>query len=161
MNIPPFLVNLVAEFEGYRSHAYLCPAGVWTIGHGTTRIAGKPVVKGLSVTPDRAMALLRDDLERFAGNIYPWFEVTPTQGQGAAMVSLAYNIGASAFRCSSVLRKFNQRDISGAGEAFLLWNKATVKGRRVVLPGLVARRERERSVFLSLGRFRDLFPDLA
>ena len=28
--------NLIKEFEGFRSRAYLCPAGVWTIGYGNT-----------------------------------------------------------------------------------------------------------------------------
>ena len=30
-------INLIKKFEGLRLEAYLCPAGVWTIGYGHTK----------------------------------------------------------------------------------------------------------------------------
>ena len=36
-------VDLIKRWEGCRTNAYLCPAGVWTIGYGTTKINGKPI----------------------------------------------------------------------------------------------------------------------
>ena len=76
--------------------------------------------------------------------------VTPSGGQLGAMVSLAYNIGvgqpggAADFADSTVRRRFLAGDLAGAANAFRLWRFAG--GRE--LPGLVARREAERAVFL-------------
>jgi lysozyme len=61
------------------------------------------------------------------------------------MLSLAYNIGPGAFSGSSVLKRFNQGDMQGAADAFLMWNKGGGK----VLKGLTRRREAERELFLS------------
>ena len=30
------LIDKIKEFEGYKSKAYRCPAGVWTCGYGHT-----------------------------------------------------------------------------------------------------------------------------
>jgi len=47
----PFLAKpIVKEFEGLRLQAYLCPAGVWTIGYGHAR----GVRKGDTITQDAA-----------------------------------------------------------------------------------------------------------
>lgn len=62
-----------------------------------------------------------------------------------AMASLAYNIGISAFRKSTLLKKFNKEDVLGAADQFLVWNK--VKGK--VVDGLTNRRKKERELFLS------------
>jgi lysozyme len=65
------------------------------------------------------------------------------------MLSLTYNIGITAFRCSTVLAKFNVGDIAAAAEAFLMWDKATVNGQLTVVPGLYNRRVQERTIFLT------------
>ena len=65
------------------------------------------------------------------------------------MLSLTYNIGTGAFSTSTVLRKVNSGDIAGAADAFLLWDKGTVDGQLVVIPGLLKRRQAERTVFLT------------
>ena len=151
MNLPEQTFALIAEFEGFRSHAYKCSAGVWTIGYGTTNAARlMQIGPGSVVTEPQALNMMRRTVQKFMDALEPWFEREPSDAQRAAMASLAYNIGAGAFVRSTVLRKFNAGDILGAGQAFLSWNKATVKGRKVTLPGLANRRERERSVFLGL-----------
>jgi lysozyme len=63
----------------------------------------------------------------------------------AALVSLAYNIGAAAFARSSVLRAHNRGDKAAAARAFALWNKA---GGRVIR-GLVTRRAKEAALYVS------------
>lgn len=70
----------------------------------------------------------------------------PTQNQFDAMASLCWNIGPGNFAKSSVVRRLNEGDITGAGNAFRLWNKAGGK----VLRGLEARREAERAMFLKV-----------
>ncbi|MCC2976250.1 lysozyme [Sphingomonas sp. PL-96] len=62
--------------------------------------------------------------------------------QLAAAISLAYNIGTNGYCGSTVARRFNAGDWSGACDAFLMWNKA---GGRVV-QGLVNRRRAERDL---------------
>ena len=71
------------------------------------------------------------------------------QNQKDAMISLIYNIGQSAFKNSTVLRMFNAGNYTLAADAFLMWNKATVNGEKVVLAGLQRRRVAERDLFLT------------
>jgi lysozyme len=142
--IPEQAIELVAEFEGFRSHVYLCPAGVRTIGYGTTQYAGRVIPPGLSISEPVARNWLRADLERFGDKIRPLIKVALSVNEWAAILSLAYNIGPSAFRRSSVLRNLNAGERLAAADSFLMWKKANGK----VLKGLVRRREAERKLFL-------------
>lgn len=47
--------NLIKAFEGYRSEAYLCPAGKWTIGYGHT----SGVKEGDTCTKEQAISTFR------------------------------------------------------------------------------------------------------
>jgi lysozyme len=68
-----------------------------------------------------------------------------TENQYSAVVSLVYNIGGTNFRTSTLLRKLNKGDYDGAANEFRRW----VYAKHMVLGGLVARRERERELFLT------------
>ena len=140
-------VNLVKEFEGFRAKAYKCPAGVWTIGYGTTSRAGVglDVFEGEEITEAEAEYYLQKGLEKFAVEITGAITKPINENEFGAFVSLAYNIGAGAFKRSSALRHFNAGDKQKAANAMLLWNKAGGK----VLKGLVRRREAERKLFLT------------
>ncbi len=59
----PGTVNLVKQFEGLSLTAYVCPAGVLTIGYGHT---GADVYKGMKITQAKAEQLLASDLQKFA-----------------------------------------------------------------------------------------------
>lgn len=137
-------IELIKRFEGLRLTAYLCPANVWTIGYGHTSAAGAPVVKkGMKITKDEAAEILVRDLVKYEVAVMKALTRNPNENQFSAMVSLCYNIGPGAFAKSSVVRKFNAGDASGAAAAFRLWNKAGGK----VLAGLVRRREEEIILF--------------
>ncbi|WP_312069487.1 lysozyme, partial [Acinetobacter sp.] len=71
-------------------------------------------------------------------------KVPLSQNQFDALVSLTYNIGSTAFKNSTLLKKLNAKDYAGAADQFLRWNKGGGK----VLKGLVRRREAERALFL-------------
>src|SRR5690606_8536313 len=71
------------------------------------------------------------------------------QNQFDAMVSLSFNIGAGGFKNSSVVRRLKAGDVDGAADAFLLWNKGTVNGKKVAINGLTNRRKAERALFLT------------
>lgn len=139
-------VRLIKRFEGYHRKlpdggciAYRCPAGIWTIGYGTT----SGVKPGLIWTEAQAEAALRDDVVRFESAVLRLVRVPLNQNQFDALVSFTYNVGEGALAKSSVLRCVNAGDMAGAARAFALWNKAGGK----VLPGLVERRAREAALF--------------
>lgn len=115
----------------------------WTIGYGETQ----GVVEGMVWTKEKAELQLIRRLAGFAAGVLkrcPQLHLEPPERLAACM-SLAYNIGLGAFGASSVCRKTRRREYAGAGDSFLLWNKA---GGRI-MAGLTARRERERLLYLT------------
>ena len=142
--IPEPCVALVAKWEGFREKAYLCPAAVWTIGYGTTRWPdGRKVKDGETVTRKVAETLLRDQLKDFAKEVDRLVSVPLTANERGALVSFTYNVGASAFGSSTLLKLLNSGDRAGAAEQFRRWNVAA----GVVMTGLVARRKEEAAMF--------------
>lgn len=143
-------VDLVKAFEGLKLDAYQDSAGVWTIGYGTTEKAGLGIDPrpGQRITEAEAEWYLQKGMNKFAETIRPYITRDINENEFGAFLSLAYNIGPTAFRGSSALRHFNNGDKAKAADAILLWNKATVGGKKTVLRGLVRRREAERELFL-------------
>lgn len=133
---------LIRQFEGLRLSAYKCPAGVPTIGYGTT----KGVRMGQTITRDEADRLLLEDAQRFADHIAALVKVKLSQHQIDALVSFVYNVGPSAFAGSTMLRLINQGLYADAARQFQRWNKA---GGEVV-PGLTRRRAAERDLFMGV-----------
>ena len=125
----------IATHEGYRSEAYKDTVGVPTIGFGET--AG--VKMGDKTTPERALVQLLESTEKHADAIRQCIHVPLYQHEFDAYISLAYNIGTGAFCKSTLVKKLNQGDYTGACNEIRRWNKAGGK----VLPGLVKRREAE------------------
>lgn len=139
-------VDAIKEHEALRLTAYLpTKDDVWTIGWGHTKTAKQ----GMVITEAQAEQLLRDDLAWVEGAIDNLVKVTLTQNQRDALGSLIFNIGATNFSKSTVLRKLNAKDYLGAADAFLMWNKQKDKqtGQMVVLSGLTKRRQQERNLF--------------
>ncbi len=137
-------INILKEHEGIKLNAYLCPAGVATIGFGTTQ----GVKLGQVISMDQAEALLQNDLKRFEQYVLSGVKVPLTQNQFDALVSLIYNIGPGNFKSSTVLRMINEKNLEGIKTSWILWNKIRVKGELVVSPGLVKRRKSELELFL-------------
>ena len=138
---PAIAAPFVAKEEGRRLSAYQCSAGVWTIGYGHT----KGVSEGDTISASEADALLVSDLSEHARALAPFVNVPITKGQFIALLSLAFNVGAHAVKKSTLLRLLNTGHIDEAGDAFLDWRFAGGKES----PGLLARRERERKLFLT------------
>lgn len=138
---------LIEGFEGLSLTAYLCPAGVWTIGYGHTH----NVVRG-QILPTKADAdwMLSQDLVQWGADVSDLLgEVATTQNQFDAMVSLAFNIGVAGFAGSTVLRLHKRGDSAGAARAFSMWNKATINGQLQEVEGLTRRRASEANVYLT------------
>ena len=133
-------LDLIKRFEGFKSRAYRDPVGVVTIGWGHTKTARL----GQTITNQQGEALLRQDIAEFERAVETLIEVPLTDNQYAALVSLAFNIGAGALRRSTLRQKINAGDYAGAAREFLRWDKA---GGRV-LRGLSRRRYAEMTLFL-------------
>jgi GH24 family phage-related lysozyme (muramidase) len=147
MTIPQQAIDLIKEFEGFRESTYLDSVGVPTIGYGTTAAAGLGIVPvpGMTISEKQAERYLVKGIEKFAREIEPHVKRKPSDNEWSAMLSLAYNIGSPRFIKSSVLRFHNAGETMRAADAFLLWDKAGGQ----VLRGLVRRRQRERTLYLT------------
>jgi GH24 family phage-related lysozyme (muramidase) len=135
---------LVKEFEGCRLVAYLCPAGVWTIGWGHT---GPGVRQGVTWTQQQADAALAADLrEAHAGMLQALPMAAGYSGaRQAALTSWVFNVGAGAAADSTLRRRL----AAGEDPAVVVrdelprWNK----GGGGVLLGLTRRRSAEVALF--------------
>ena len=136
-------VDLVKHFEGQYLDAYLCPAGVPTIGYGHT--AG--VKMGQSITPEQADAYLAADLAEAAGRVDALVKVALNDDQRGALSSFVFNLGAGSLQSSTLLKLLNAGDYAGAAGQFSRWVNATVNGKPTKLAGLVARRAAEAALF--------------
>jgi lysozyme len=136
-------LDLIKQFEGFEPKAYVCPAGVLTIGYGST---GKHVVRGQTITQDQANALLVKDVARFE-NAVNKLGVQLTENQFDALVAFVYNVGEGNFSTSTLVKRLKAGDMAGAAAQFGVWNKARVKGVLTVLNGLTRRRAAEAALF--------------
>jgi lysozyme len=142
MNINEAGIELIKQFEGLELRAYRCAAGVWSIGYGHTQ----GVTPGMVITEAEADLYLRMDIAEFEAGVEEALEGAPTtDGQFSAFVSLAFNIGLSAFRKSTTLARHKAGDHAGAAEALTWFKKA---GGRV-LQGLIRRRAAEKALYES------------
>lgn len=135
-------ISFIVREEGERLTAYTDAVGIWTIGVGHTGwVDKKPVAKGMVITREKSREILRSDLARFERAVNDGVKVKLNQNQFDALVSLAFNIGESAFGRSTLLRMLNANNYKGAAEQFLVWKNA---GGR---PILLNRRKREKVLF--------------
>lgn len=135
--------NLCLTFEGLYLKPYLCPAGVPTIGVGSTfyengcrvSLADPPVSR------ERALQLLDHELQQCLPKVLRLCPVLPDWGDEAtgAILDFAFNCGTGALRASTLRRRINADDVEGAKVELGKW----VRGGGRVLPGLVRRRAAE------------------
>lgn len=134
-------LEIIKEFEGFRARAYVCPAGIWTIGYGHTR----GVKAGDVVTPEQATEMLRQDVAEAEDVVQDLIVVPISQYQFDALVSLVYNIGSGNFFNSTIRRLINEgcEDENRLRHAWCMWKRAG----GVTLSGLMRRREVEFKLF--------------
>jgi lysozyme len=133
------IFGLIKKHEGFSNTAYKCPAGVWTVGYGTTYYPdGTKVKKGDIITVKEAE------------NLLAWYclnEITLPKGtfnpkQKMALFSLIYNIGQGAFDKSNCKKAIEKEDWQ---VAYLNWDWTKANGKE--LAGLVKRRNEEKQLF--------------
>ena len=136
-----YAVDIIKKYEGLSLQAYKCPAGVWTIGYGTTIYPdGKLVKRGDVITKEKAEALLLDYIiNKIMPNIK---DLNLSNNQEAALCSLIYNVGWYAFSKSKCYKAIKAKDWE---TVFRNWD--WVKGSGKFLIGLAKRRAEEMALF--------------
>ena len=147
-------VDLVKHFEGLYLKAYLCPAGVPTIGYGHTG----GVKLGDTISADQAESYLAADLASAAASVDHLVTVAVNPQQRGALASFVFNLGAGSLEGSTLLRLLNNGDYAGAAGEFGKWVHSTVDGHKVVLDGLVKRRAAEAALFQGQADFLNAQP---
>lgn len=129
------LYALIRRFEGCHLHPYLCPAGVWTCGWGST---GADVFPGRAWTQEYADQRLALDAARFAAGT---LSLCPglSDDRLCAIADFSYNLGLARLKASTLRRRLNAGEFEAAKTELRKWVNAG--GRR--LNGLVARRDAE------------------
>jgi lysozyme len=135
------LINLIAKFEGLKLEAYKCPAGIATIGYGSTYYSdGSRVKMGDKITKEQAVRLLYDTLGTYEKFVDANTRDDISQNQFDALVDFAYNCGNGNLKNSTLLKKVNANPNDATISAeFMKWTRANGK----VLKGLVNRRVAE------------------
>ena len=136
------LVGILTH-ESYREKAYNDGAGVTTVGFGST----KGVKPGDRISVEEALRRASSDTEKVGQAIKKCIKVPLSQNEYDAYVSLAYNIGPTAFCNSTLVKKLNQLQYAEACAQISRWTRAGGKELR----GLIKRRASERALCESAG----------
>lgn len=146
----PKALEIIKRWEGCRLEAYRCPAGVPTIGYGSTRLKNGPVRIGDKITQQEADEMLSEEVNNlFAPGVFQLLPMAKKwrPEQVAAIVSFAYNVGLGALEESTLRKRLLSKEdpYKVVIEELPRWNKADGK----VLQGLVNRRRDEVNLFVN------------
>lgn len=148
--IPARAVDFVAEHEGLRLTSYLCPAGVWTVGYGSTR----GVTAGMRITKAEARKRLAADLKDAAAKLHGVVkrEVIDelSEAQYVALLSFTFNLGANS--TWTIWKLLNARKFDAVPAQLARFVNAD--GKR--LQGLVNRRNAEAALWDEHGEADEL-----
>lgn len=138
---PKNLIELAKRFEGFSSKPYICPAGTWTIGYGSTRFRGLRITKDTQpITQAEAQEQLEMDLIRsLAAAIRLSPVLVESDERLGAIADFIYNLGQGAYARSTLRKRVDAQDWEGAKQEIVKW--VWGGGRR--LPGLLLRRNAE------------------
>ena len=139
-------IAFIKKYEGFKSTPYLCPANVPTIGYGATYYPNGQKVKltDPAIDEKHASLLLEAMLNPYEKAVDSYCRDDINQNQFDALVSFAYNLGNSALKSSTLLKKVNANpNDKTIRNEFLKWRFAGGKS----LPGLVNRRTEESNLY--------------
>ncbi|MEN3335751.1 MAG: lysozyme [Blastocatellia bacterium] len=150
MQMSPNGLELLEQWEGFKTTVYKDSAGLPTIGvghlltkselsSGKITINGVPVKYGNGLTAQQVTDLLAQDVQPAAAAVNNNVKVPLTQNQFDALVSFTFNVGVGAFTSSTLLKVLNQKQYDQVPTQLLRWTRA---GGQVV-QGLVNRRNNE------------------
>jgi lysozyme len=139
-------INLIKSFEGFSARPYICPAGVPTIGYGTTYYPnGKKVtIKDKPISDIEGETLLKANLATYEDAVDSFTTNAVNSNQFSALVSFAYNLGNAALKSSTLLKKVNLNpNDPGIRNEFMKW----IYARGKLLKGLEKRRNEEADLY--------------
>lgn len=128
--------ELITHFEGFRTTAYQDSANIWTIGYGST----KNVYKGMTITKQQAVELLKQDLADSTERIKR-VKIPLSDNEMACIISIGFNMTLKSY---NKLVDYLNQDKKLFAEKLLLYSK-DVAGN--YLKGLLIRRMAERLLF--------------
>jgi lysozyme len=150
MQMSPHGLELLEQWEGFKTTVYKDSAGLPTIGvghlltkselsSGKITINGVPVSYENGLTEQQVTDLLAQDVQPAAAAVNNNVKVPLDQNQFDALVSFTFNVGVGAFTGSTLLKLLNQGQYDQVPDQLLRWTRA---GGQVV-QGLVNRRNNE------------------
>ena len=143
---------LIKLSEGLRLKAYLDPVGIYTIGWGNifNYTKNRPVQKEDTITKAEAQLFFDIHMQGIVAGLKKLLKVNVNENQFNALLSWVYNYNLQTLAKSTLLKLLNAgKSKELVANEFLKWNKGKVRGKLVVLPGLVTRRRAEADLFLS------------
>lgn len=130
---------VVAPWEGLETKPYFDIVGVRTVCYGETQVEMR------EYTPAECEAMLRERVAEFYTVVDTSVTYDVPLSMKAAMTSFAYNVGADAFKTSTMVKKANRGDLYGACQELDRW----VYASRMWVRGLAERRKVEKALCLA------------
>lgn len=140
-------LTMIKRWEGLRLHPYRCPAGIPTIGYGSTYYEDgtRVTMQDAPITEAKASAMLEKIVRKFGNEVYEMVAIILTQNQFDALVDFAYNLGSGALKRSTLLRLINAGYPEKAADEFKKWCRCNGQ----INKGLLKRRNEEHDLFIS------------
>lgn len=134
-------VSLIKHFEGFKSKPYLCPAGIPTIGYGSTIKKNGSRVKLIDkpISEKEATELLQATLIDYENMVMRKLKRTVKQNEFDALVCFVYNCGVSQTLFEMVN---NQNPLLKTW-----WTSHYITGGGKILKGLIERRKAEAKLY--------------
>lgn len=150
-------IQRLVDSEGSEARVYLDQAGLPTIGVGhlldqSELSSGKIELSDGSIidfrnnralTPSEIRRLLKSDLPKYEKPVNELVKVELSQDNFDALVHFVFNIGVTAFKNSTLLKRVNAYEYKDVPEQLMRWIYVTINGEKQVSDGLVNRRETE------------------
>lgn len=137
-------LELIKEQEALRLKPYQDINGFWTEGYGHTKGVTR---NSCAITSEQALEWLKEDVMESEHWIEKYIHVPLTNNQFSALASLVFNCGPAPL-LATLGAYLNAKNYVKAADAFLPWDHITRNGEKIVVAGLVKRRQAERALFL-------------
>jgi lysozyme len=130
--------DLTYPSEGLVQHVYLDPVSLPTVCIGRM---DKSLKLGQKFSVDECMKMFAEDWKKHQAQLNSVVRVGyASEWQKEALTDFTFNLGITAVKSSTLIRKLNTKDHIGACRELTKWVKGRVKGQLVTLRGLVTRR---------------------
>ena len=138
-------LDLIRKWEGCKLEAYICPAGIVTIGYGNTYdLNGNKIKMGQKITQKEAEELLNTLVNDYIKCVKNNVTSVINDNQMSALVSFVWNVGCANFKNSTLLKLINKNPNDPTIRLeFNKWNKVN----KVAVKGLTNRRKDEADTY--------------